>query len=58
MGNTKWPQVSIRLDEEVFDWIAKKAKRQRRSKASVAREYLLDGMEQKDEEGRPDSVPA
>jgi hypothetical protein len=57
MANTKWPQVSVRLDKEVFEWIAKKAERQRRSKASVAREYMLNGMEQAEEEN-PEAVSA
>ena len=54
------PQVSVRLDPEVYEHIKEKAQSQTRSKASVARQYILKGMTDKKREGKGQgkTVPA
>lgn len=51
------PQVSVRLDPEVYDRIEREAKDRDRSRAYVAREYMLSGMDERDGE-EPETVPA
>jgi len=49
------PQVSVRLDPEVYERIEREAKDRDRSRAYIAREYMLDGMKGDSEE--PEAVP-
>lgn len=49
------PQVSVRLDPEVYERIEREAQERDRSRAYVAREYMLDGMKDGEE---PEAVPA
>jgi len=51
------PQVSVRLDPDVYDRIEREAEARDRSRAYVAREYMLNGMEEGDGE-QPEAVPA
>lgn len=52
------PQVSVRLDPDVYDRIEREAKNRDRSRAYVAREYMLDGMEKEGDGEEPEAVPA
>lgn len=57
MANTKYPQVTVRLDEEIYDRIEREAEERDRSRAYIAREYMHDGMNQAEGDGA-EAVPA
>lgn len=46
------PQIGVRMEPDIFERIEREAEDRDRSRAYVAREYMLKGMEE-EEKGEP-----